>query len=275
MHIYIPSRGRAHRQQTVAAMPPAIHRKVTVVVPKNEKAEYRAALPKDVSILTVGNDVLVAAARQRILEHHLETYPEDPKMAMLDDDLKFFERRKDKPGRFTTLPAPSKRLIPMFKQVSDTLDDYPHVGVCPREQGHRFPPHHTFLARMTRVLAYDANFLRDEEIRFDRLMLMEDFDVALQILERGYVTCMVTAFSQGQRGDSNADGGCSTFRSPEVQTEAAERLASLHPKVVKTVQKKTKNGWFEGGVRTDVRVQWQAAYEEGLKYRNSLGDEES
>lgn len=276
MHIYIPSKSRADKQQTVAAMPPAVHKKITVVVPESEASEYTEALPAGASVLPVDDDMRIPEVRQFILEHHLAKHASkgDPKLVMMDDDLKFFERRKDKPGRFTTLPAPSKRLIDLLVQINAALDLYPHVGVCPREQGHRFPPHQTFLVRMVRVLGYDANVLRDEGVRFDRIPLMEDFDAALQLITRGYATCMVTSFSQGQKNDSNAEGGCSTYRNPEMQREAAEGLAELHPSAVKTVEKKTKSGWFEGGVRTDVRVQWQAAYEEGLKYRNSLGDEE-
>jgi hypothetical protein len=105
--------------------------------------------------------------------------------------------------------------------------------------------------------------LKKEGVRFDRLPVMEDFDVALQLLRKGYPSLTLNNWVQDQ-STSNAPGGCSTYRSLEVQAKGAKGLARLHPNVVKLVEKTTKGAWG-GGTRTDVQVAWKKAYEEGKR----------
>jgi hypothetical protein len=61
-----------------------------------------------------------------------------------------------------------------------------------------------------------------------------------------------------QAEGSSADGGCSTYRTPELQAQAARLLAELHAPYVKVVEKETKTAWG-GGTRTDVMIQWKRA----------------
>lgn len=267
MKIYIPSLGRADRQKTFSYLPKAVQEKATyIVVPKSEVKDYTQA-GYGANLLIHPDGLKIAGVRQWIVEQHLKRF-KDPRIVMADDDLDFFVRRKDHPGRFLTAkPSDVARLL---KVVHEKLGMYAHVSVASREQGHRLPPYETHMLRSVRFLAYDASVMAEEGVRFDRVPVMEDFDVALQLLRKAYASCTVTEFLQGQ-GKSNEKGGCSTFRTPEMQDAAAHKLAELHPGVVKVVQRKTKTGWFGGeGVRTDVRIQWQQAYEEGLKYRTSL-----
>jgi len=57
---------------------------------------------------------------------------------------------------------------------------------------------------------------------------------------------------------SNLAGGCSHYRTQEVQEESARKLAELHPGLVSVVKKAAKNwGWAE---RTDVTVGWKKAF---------------
>lgn len=268
MRIYIPSKSRSGKQITWSYIPEALRKRVDIVVPESQADEYRAA---GYPVLETPGDMRIPETRNYIVDHHLKNY-DNPKLIMFDDDLRFFVRRKDHPGRFVQMSPPDKQMIDMVSRINDALDKYPHVGVCPREQGHRFPPYETHLVRMTRVLAYDAKVLREIEADFARLPLMEDFDVALQVLRKGYATSMITEYAQGQNG-SNQPGGCSTYRDAEMQKQAAEGLAALHDPFVKTTERKTKSGWFEGGVRTDARIYWQYAYEDGLKYRTKMTEE--
>ena len=61
---------------------------------------------------------------------------------------------------------------------------------------------------------------------------------------------------------SNKDGGCSTYRTYEIQAAAAEKMARLWPDFVKVVEKKVK-GWGPMSIRKDIRVQWKKAYVSG------------
>ena len=60
-------------------------------------------------------------------------------------------------------------------------------------------------------------------------------------------------------------GGCSTYRTMELQGAAAEKLAAKHHPFVKVVIKKTKTAWG-GAERKDVIVQWKKAYQSADNY---------
>jgi hypothetical protein len=90
------------------------------------------------------------------------------------------------------------------------------------------------------------------------MKVMEDFDVALSLLTKGYENAIINTVAHNQKG-SGAVGGCSVWRTPQVQAQAALKLAELYPGIVKVVEKTTKTAWG-GGTRTDVTIQWKAAY---------------
>jgi hypothetical protein len=100
-------------------------------------------------------------------------------------------------------------------------------------------------------------------IEIGRVKVMEDFDVNLQLLKKGRPSKISYYYAQGQ-GSSNAAGGCSEWRTMEVQSQGAERLKALHPDVVEVVEKETKTAWG-GATRKDVKVQWKKAYKLGAQ----------
>jgi len=112
-----------------------------------------------------------------------------------------------------------------------------------------------------RVLAYNLDFF--DGIELGRVKVMEDFDVNLQLLKKGLPSKISYYYAQGQ-GSSNAAGGCSEWRTLEVQSQGAERLKELHPEVVEVVEKETKTAWG-GGTRKDVKVQWKRALKLGAQ----------
>lgn len=179
-----------------------------------------------------------------------------PKIVMLDDDLRFFRRREDEPTKFKE--TSSEELVDLFEIIENTLEDYALVGVSSREGANYCTDDWIYNSRLLRILAYRSDILIKENIRFDRVPVMEDFDVALQLLRKGYANVCANWIVHNQ-GSSNADGGCSAYRSMEVQDEAAQKLAELHPEYVTLVKKQTKVAW-NGQERTDVRISWKSAY---------------
>jgi hypothetical protein len=179
-----------------------------------------------------------------------------PKLVMLDDDLRFFQRRSDDLTKFESTSATA--LVELFESIERSLDSYALVGVSSREGANRNIEEWLYNTRLLRILAYRSDVLRKEGIRFDRVPVMEDFDVALQLLRKGYPNVCANWIVHNQ-GSSNEDGGCSTYRSMEVQAEAARKLVELHPDFVTLVTKTTKVAW-NGQERTDVRISWKAAY---------------
>lgn len=174
---------------------------------------------------------------------------------MLDDDLVFYKRRIDDPTKFET--ANSLQIEDMFFCLESALDEYAMVGVAPREGANRNTERYQFNTRLMRVLGFRLDVLSKEDIRFDKLPVMEDFCATLQLLTRGYDNLMLNNWCHNQFG-SNTSGGCSSYRTPEVQRAAAEGLAAMFPEFVTVVKKTTKTAWG-GGERYDVRVAWKQA----------------
>lgn len=246
MEIYILSSGRAQKQTTWDNLPRSLQERVKLVVPPDEATAY-GRYPLLTGGWVVRNPGKV---RQALIQRAKN------KIVMLDDDLVFATRRTDDPTRFRE--ATPYDLSALFNEIEDSLREFAHVGVAPREGGNRNTFRTMQCTRMMRVLAYSATTLRKHKVRFDRLHVMEDFDVTLQLLRLGYPNLILNHMVQNQNG-SNAAGGCSQWRTPQIQTDAAYALKELHPRYVTVVQKETKTAWG-GGVRTDVRIQWKEAY---------------
>lgn len=256
MKIYIPSKARATKKLTLRRLPEALHENCYIVVPKEEAPAYIAAGYGPWLLSTPKGVAGIGPTRHWILKTHASRDDSD-KLIMLDDDLRFDIRRKDEPSKFFV--ATDKEILRLFKMVEERLDTYAHVGIMAREGGNRHPTINDRIAtRMLRVLAYRPSIVLQEKIKYDRLPVMEDFDVTLELLRRGWPNCVITEFVNGQ-GGSNASGGCSTYRTAELQAEAAERLAALHHPFVKVVTKQTKTAWG-WGERKDVVIQWAKAY---------------
>ena len=147
----------------------------------------------------------------------------------------------------------------MFAAIRSQLADHAHVGVLSREGGNRIMEEVVYNTRMSRILCYHRPTLIEQGIRFDRLIAMEDFDVTLQLLIKGYPNAVLCNWVHNQTGGSNSPGGCSVYRTLEVQAECARKFHDLFPKYVTVVQKDTKGAWG-GGTRTDVRMQWKRAF---------------
>ncbi len=253
LRIYIPTFGRANDQRTFHELPPKLQAQTTLVVDSREKKFY----PEYPTMVCPPSVNTIGKVRQHIIQtHDVEAY--GPKLIMLDDDLKFATRRKDDPSKFLT--ATPKEIEQCFAFVEKILGWYAHAGIVAREGGNRSAGAGPVVecTRLLRALAYDVTVLRKHKVKFDRLIVMEDFDVALQLLRLGYSNAAVTAWCQDQ-GSSSAPGGCSTYRTMEKQREGAEGLVKLHAPFVKLVEKTTKGAW-NGQTRTDVMVYWKKAY---------------
>jgi hypothetical protein len=253
MLLAIPSRARADQiNHTYDNLPKALKKATVFFVPKSEVLDYARRF----GITVIGiNENGIGPTRQRIMKYAYHTG--HTKVCMMDDDLSFFERRKDDPTKL--LKASSASIAKMFSTIDRMLNRYAHVGVAAREGANRCIDEFIFNNRMLRVLAYRVDMLHNLKVQHDRLPVMEDFDVTLQLLRRGLPNAILNHWAQDQ-GTSNAAGGCSTYRTQELQADGANGLKALHENFVTVVTKTTKGAWG-GGDRTDVRVAWKKAYE--------------
>jgi hypothetical protein len=252
MELFIPTRGRAARQETYKRLAQAgIQAKL--VVPEAEASDYN-----DYPIVATPAGVQgIGPTRQWIIDN-----AEGDHVCMIDDDLSFFYRKQENPALLRDIT--DFELRAMFSDIDHFLFAHPLVGIASREGANRNTSEWVFNTRILRLLAYDVKVLRYEGIRFDTIPLMEDFHVALSLLERGHMNLVMNMFAQNNDKGSNSPGGCSTYRTSALQAEAARKLAELHPQFVTVVR---KEGWKDMEERLDVRIQWKQAYEYGKRRR--------
>jgi hypothetical protein len=255
MDIVIPSRGRPHSQESLKQLR-AAGLYVTVVVPMAELESYLHHA-EDPWVRVVGlPEQIQGIAHKR--QWMLENIGTDDAFIMVDDDLTFFKRRTDDPSKLTDISP--EELYRAFQELSNVLVGgvAAHAGFAAREGANRQTASRVHNTRIMRVLGYNRAVLRQHNITFGRIPVMEDFDVALRLLRAGYPNLILNNYAHNQKG-SGAVGGCSVWRTPQVQAQAAQELAKWHPGYVKVVEKTTKTAWG-GGTRTDVTVQWKRAY---------------
>lgn len=264
MNIYIPTIGRIDKQITWDQLTPVLREKTVLVCPANEALEHQA-LGRNVLICPENG---IGRTRQWIVDQAQEQH-----LAMVDDDL-IFLKRKD-PWAWNLRRILDEDVEEMFTWVETMLESYPQVGVSARQGNNRhFPVDLVTCTRVMNFHAYDVHVLRRIGARFidpsvPSNTVMEDFHLTLTLLESGYENALITDYAWDQTA-SNAKGGCSTYRTAEVQKASAHLLAQRHPGLVRVVEKETKGGWAGiassegGGTRTDVVISWKKAYQMGI-----------
>ena len=99
------------------------------------------------------------------------------------------------------------------------------------------------------------------------IITTEDFDVNLQLLTRGFKNRVSAKYMVGC-SNTNADGGCSTWRTLEVHNEAQRILHELWPDFIKIREKEVTSGPWKGQVKLATTIQHKKAYESSQQ--NSL-----
>lgn len=259
MDIVIPTYGRARRQVTFNNLPEQLRSKVVMVVQQRDwdlnneiYSKYRGRtwiLPKEITT--------IHQTRKWVFDEHLKI--KEPFLFM-DDDLVFSARRKDEPTKFRAMCGYDFDL--MLGELEELLNTNPMAGVSHREGANRNIQPVLPYGRCMRVWGVNPE-LMPECVVWGRIPLMEDFDIILQLLRRGIPNPILNQWVHNQ-GGSDVSGGCSIYRTPELQADCAHKLAELHPGFVKVVQKETKSSWG-GGTRTDVTIYWKKAYESSGK----------
>jgi hypothetical protein len=257
MRIYIPSLSRPNTQRTWAEISFTKWKdRVQIIVPESQYAAYKGH--DQYSPILAHPDELnnIGKVREWICSH-LSIANGDPHVLMLDDDMGFIKRL---PGDWRMKGCTSEQLEDLFQEIEYWIQVMPMVGISMRQgNNHTFPKKRTFVGRMMNAYCLDVEILERENVRWNRLPVMEDFDVTLQMLRKGYPNVIIQEYAVGQI-TSNMEGGCSTYRTGEVQATAANMLSELHSPFVTVVEKESKSSWEGMKKRTDVRIQWKQAF---------------
>lgn len=255
LKILIPSMGRAEagKQVTLRQLVKAgVH--TTLVVPPQEFKAYWKRFQRFADVVEC-NETGIGATRAWIFRKW-----SDKRILMLDDDMYFYRRvSMDKP---TLVRLGDKGIHVMLARIEELLKKYLMVGISARQGNNHVDEEFVTNARSMNAYAFDVPKIFEVGIKFGRVPVMEDFDITLQLLRNGYSNAVLYRYCWNQVG-SNEVGGCSSYRTAEMQAAAAHRLKELHPDFVTVVQKKTKATWQGMQTRTDVRIAWQKAAQEG------------
>lgn len=248
--IVVPSRGRAGKIPTFEALRGNVDCKVEVTTHHTETAQYIRCglewpLPHSCNNLPQIRDYTLDAMR----EHDV--------VIMVDDDFRFFKR--DSERKLSALePAEVQGMIDaVMAQFEDPKVGL--VGVSMRGGNNRYPdvePNY----RVNGFLAVRTSVYETLRVRFSDVPVMEDFWYELNLLTNGYEARTIFNYAYDQPC-SGAPGGCSTYRTNEMQQQTAEYIKSQFPEYVTVVKKKLKVGWGDlGKERYDIKVQWKKAY---------------
>lgn len=242
MKIYIPTRGRVDRQITLRSLPVSLRGRTWLVAPRDEVPALKK-LHKNV--LTQPDEVTtIAAKREWLVKQH-----KGDKLIMLDDDMGFYARG---PKGLIKEYATDKVIEDLFQWVENCLDDFAHVGISSRMGNNRVEEAEKRTSRMMHAIAFHVPTMK-RVVQFNRVAMREDFDYTLQLLKAGYgnIVKYDVCVAPGSYG---AKGGCADERTVQKSDEEAEKLAALHPGLVKVVQKD-----YLGVPRKEVVVQWKKA----------------
>lgn len=266
MLIMIPSRGRSGvlAVSTLSHLPDTRLANTVLWVHSSEYDEYKTALnqqPRFNSVSLIHSEYSTIGEKRRQMGQYAfdQCYAE---FCMMDDDLDFLIRKKD--DNFALRTQMPEETVGMLDTIQMYLRrGYAQVCISPREGNNRFGdggPDELVneCTRGMRITAYRTkDFL---SVEHDRVPVMEDFDVLLQLLRSGRKNIVLGYWANGQK-KTNSAGGCSIWRTLELHNAAVEKMAELHPDFVKVRLKKNKTDADGFGTRKEVTVQWKRAYQ--------------
>jgi hypothetical protein len=250
---YITTWGRVDKQVTLEALRPTQayrEERVALVAHPSEVAALEARYDVPVVPCPVqGPDGGLGPTRQWLLDHH-----EGKAMMLVDDDLSFFKRRTDDPGKFLKIGDEMPLLV---ERVEHMLLRTPLVGVATRGGANRLPTPVKRNGRVTAMIGIQPEVARRVGARLDTLPVMEDFNFVLTMLRSGVPSWVLTTHCWDTRPDT--EGGCSLYRTSDVQTMSAVDLHLQWPQYVRLAKRPAWNG---DGHRTDVVIQWEKAFKD-------------
>lgn len=263
MNIYIMSRGRAGKVNTLKWIPKSWLERTYLVVQEEDATNYALAYPQ-IKMTVVPERVTNYSQKVQFLIDGIpwedSGKPTDPnkKALIMDDDLVF--SKKVSPKSLKTITN-KEELVPMFTTVENLLDSYALVGVHPRQQGNLAIPPYVVNGRIICIQGINRELIG--KVKVDQFPILADVSLNLQLLARGLPNAIITTFFQ-DHGPCQAPGGCSIYRTPAMQREAVEYFAKTYPGYVKVVEKKPKVAKWMGETRYDYVAQWKKLYNDSV-----------
>lgn len=185
-------------------------------------------------------------------------------MLMLDDDLAFFTRERlgvmaeNRSLRRSTLDD----ILEMLGAIDTALDSVAHASISARQFNNQRPDEPAVYGRYFRVMAYNTTLM--PMLVQSSVPMIEDIEMSVQLYKMGCESRIFSRWCHDDTKGTNSEGGCSTYRTQEVQAAAAHKMAEIHAPFVTVIEKNVKSG-KDFGHRVDVKIDWKGLYEYGQK----------
>lgn len=276
MNLYIMSRGRAGKVNTLNWISKEWREQTYLVVGHNEVNEYRIFNPSTYIIGAPESVTNYSQKFQWILDG-LPNTPEDEtfsvnvtygetetKAVILDDDLVFSQFVE---GKLLTIRDPGQ-LDYLWTYMDSLLSRYALVGVHPRQHA-KNPWENGELGGFEengRIICIQGiNREKIGKVKVDQFPILADVVLNCTLLSRGQANAIIATHFQ-DHGPCQAPGGCSLYRTPAMQRSAVEYLSSRWPGFVKVVERKPKVAKWMGDTRYDYTCQWKRLYAAGVAH---------
>ena len=239
--IYIPTYKRPDNQVAYNNMPESIQKKVIMVVQDKEHSEGLYD-QYDCEKFIVGNEIGIAKTRELIYEH-----AQDCRFGMIDDDLIFSRRNRKYMGDESKMEK-SKR-NPMNEQdwfdmigVINKQMDIGHMHIGNRDTA--VPPLGAYFQYNVRMQGSHwvdgAELVKwKDNIDWTYTSVGEDAVLTLECLLHGYKNCKMDEFNNDGWSNTYNEGGCSTYRTKEVEEQEHLKLCDKYPDLVRPNGTKT------------------------------------
>lgn len=254
--IYINSANRADNVLTIRQFPIAWKKFTHIVVPKDQASSYEhygwpvLALPKTVPSF-------LPPQRQWIMENAACDY-----VFLMDDDLTFDYRYEGLCLKRSDDVAMGK----MIKDVLELMETYSLVGISCRSVN---TLEHGSVKKnkgnMNRCYCVNRSHFLSEKCTFAPFdsFLIEDLYVTLTMMKAGHPTCILYTYAQEHKV-SNDKGGCSLYRTLELEEKSAKYIVKAFPDITRLRVKKNKAGNFGKPIlngmvmKVSVTVDWKS-----------------
>ena len=248
--IYIPTIGRNDRQITWNNLPQRWKDKTVLVVDSSDKDIY------DKPTITLPDDVKrIASIREWIVKNSKEK-----KICMFDDDLDFIYTRRENETGSTNKKLDDAGIDDMMYLMSGWLDDHVFCGLDATWSHPRFDMDYKFCGRVCSNVFYNVETLPMHDISWTDIEISEDYNIALQLLTKGYPNKISTRYRVSPVGNFSS-GGCSSYRTIELHNKSFKELQKKFPQFVDLKEKTQNSGLWKGKKRLAGTIQWKKAYE--------------
>ena len=249
MNLYIMTRGRANKQITLKHIPPSFYSKTYLVCPKSEVLEHEHMT------FSVPTKIDNYSKKMQFLIDHIRN--EDNGIGVIMDDDIWFDKRIVGQEKLRK-PIDEHEVCDMFSEMEHLLQTTALVGVHPRQMGQNKELPFVCNGKIICVQGINTNLFPRNMPRVDKYPILSDVWLNCELLSRGIGNKLITTWVQ-DHASCQAPGGCSIYRTPEMQKECCEELERKFAPYFKVVKKTAKNNWL-GGERYDFRCQWKRLF---------------